>query len=591
MKHHSPSRASYFMPPLRPTPTNVRHKEGSALIYTIIVSFVVLSICAAYLSYISNSTANRNRDTIKQLTQVYQENQILSIKGAIQQAFKNTPNSPSISLPSALTGLWSANTFNVPSFDVQDAATNNEITNLKPFETVTPTLEFPTTAPFNNFGTSGTAATFTFLPKPPFWANYSNSINSTSGDPFINTIAYELPFDVITKSSVPDGLQSNNYQAENADTRITIRELPITSFTIFKTGSSADPNAGLEQLSGSTNLGRIYSQGDMHINGSVTTQYPVLSTGSVLFGSNGNLGVNNNGQISYQYINGQRTTVYNAGDVSGIGTNNQQSLNIDSTAYGDQAAQSSALYDQSNAPVAVSNPIPIIQQTNPPWATASNYPTYELWNQSDSGSGFIVAVDRIQTTYNPVTGVQTDTADIWAGTYNARSGSGPATAALTYPLLEHQQISDPNNTKGDTPPSPAFSMYNGWLRQSEYGTRFIQVDWGQLRQQMLAQGFTYNAYFTIYIGYRNSYNQNLATVSPITNPVTGIVTAGAPRVAILLTNLNGIAIDRNFSLITNLPVYMSGNLNTNVAPWKVSVITSSFVAAATAYGPAATPTP
>lgn len=586
MKHPPLTRSFRFVPA-----RNLPAKEGSALLYTIIVSFVVLTVCAAYLQYLANSTANRNRDTIKQLTQVYQQNQVINIKGAIQQAFKNPNGSPTISLPNDISNLWSANTFNVPSFDIIDADSGTAINNLTPFSNVTPLLKFPTAAPFNTFGTSGSSAAFTFLPQPPFWATYNNTINSTSGDPLVNSIAYELPFDVITQSSIPDGLQNQNYQAENADTRITLRELPITSFTIFKTGSSADPNAGFEELQSGTNIGRVYSQGDMHINGSLNAQYPVLSTGSVLFGAQGNLGVTNNGQISYQYTNGQRTAVYNSGDVSGIGSTNQQSLDIQSTAYGDQAAQSSALYDQSNSPVAISNPIPITQQTKPPWATASQHPTYELWNQTDSGSGIIVGVDRIQTTYNALTGVQTDTADIWAGTYNARSGSGAATPALTYPLLENQQISDPNNTNGDTPPSPAFAMYNGWLRESEYGTRFILVDWGQLRQQMIAQGFVNNSSYTIYIGYRNSFNQNLATVSPITNPLTGKVTPGTPQIAILLTNLNAVPIDRNFSVVTNLPIYISGNLNNNVAPWKISVITSAFVAGTTAYGPAATPTP
>ena len=121
----------------------------------------------------------------------------------------------------------------------------------------------------------------------------------SQGDPFIGAKANVLSVEVRSSDSTATNVQSRlSSKMISANPEIDVRSIPVSQFTAFSSGTGVDVDSA--NFIGS--LGRVFALGDIQLSGSFSTNYPLVSGGSV--STDGSLSVSLEGSFPIQIPSG-----------------------------------------------------------------------------------------------------------------------------------------------------------------------------------------------------------------------------------------------------------------------------------------------
>jgi hypothetical protein len=121
----------------------------------------------------------------------------------------------------------------------------------------------------------------------------------SQGDPFIGAKANVLSVEVRSSDSTATNVQSRlSSKMVSVNPEIDVRSIPVSQFTAFSSGTGVDVDSA--NFMGS--LGRVFALGDIQLSGSFSTNYPLVSGGSV--STDGSLSVSLEGSFPIQIPSG-----------------------------------------------------------------------------------------------------------------------------------------------------------------------------------------------------------------------------------------------------------------------------------------------
>jgi hypothetical protein len=228
-------------------------KRGSVLMVVLVAVTIASVIAVSYLSFMNDHRERAGRLIDQEVVSIKLEEFALDVRQAIEAAVRGDPQGQ-ISLRAVKSGLasrWPEQEFTLDF------------------------LEFP--------GTDGFATSPLWVENPG--ERISRHLTS-AGDPFYGAKAQVATIRLEAQAQAREPLRvANNKKTIQVTPEIQIREIPLSQFTVFSAASHLHLNSANFAVDDvGSGAGRIFSQGNVTVSGSLETGYPIVTGADIHLG-------------------------------------------------------------------------------------------------------------------------------------------------------------------------------------------------------------------------------------------------------------------------------------------------------------------